>query len=103
MQRFFPVQTKAVHGLLRRFLESPDDFMAHIKHMAATIILTVAYGLEIQSKDDPLIKLSDDAVKPASDAGRPGEYLVVSVSVSYASINNPIPSSGRDRAIEVYS
>ncbi|KAF8914638.1 cytochrome P450 [Mucidula mucida] len=76
VQRFFPVQTKAVHGLLRRFLESPDDFMAHIKHMAATIILTVAYGLEIQSKDDPLIKLSDDAVKPASDAGRPGEYLV---------------------------
>ncbi|KAF9055302.1 cytochrome P450 [Hymenopellis radicata] len=75
-RRFFPVQTKAVHGLLRQFLESPDDFMAHIKHMAATIILSVAYGLEIQPKDDPLIKLSDDAVTPASDAGRPGAYLV---------------------------
>ncbi|KAF9055298.1 cytochrome P450 [Hymenopellis radicata] len=75
-RRFFPVQTKAVHGLLRQFLESPDGFMAHIKHMAATIILSVAYGLEIQPKDDPLIKLSDDAVTPASAAGRPGAYLV---------------------------
>ncbi|KAF8917343.1 cytochrome P450 [Mucidula mucida] len=76
VKRFFPKQVKAAHGLLHRLLDSPDDFMAHIKHMAATIVLSAAYGLEIQLKDDPLVQLNDTALKSVLDAARPGKYLV---------------------------
>lgn len=79
VKRFFPAQLAAAHILLRRLVHSPDDYMEHIKSMAATVILSVAYGLEIQPRDDPLVKLNDEALNSVLDAARPGKYLVVSL------------------------
>lgn len=45
--RFQPHEMKATHGLLRRLLDEPDNFMDHIRHMAGETIISVVYGLQV--------------------------------------------------------
>ncbi|KAG5650136.1 hypothetical protein H0H81_000559 [Sphagnurus paluster] len=53
---------KATHGLLRRLLDEPDNFMDHIRHMAGETIISVVYGLQVKDKDDIYITAAERAV-----------------------------------------
>lgn len=45
--------------------------------MTGSIILRVAYGIQVQSKDDPNIKAAEAMVSVLATAGLPGAFLVV--------------------------
>lgn len=44
--------------------------------MAAETILSTTYGLEIQPKDDPYIRMAEHGVEGFAVAGIPGTFLV---------------------------
>lgn len=46
--------------------------------MTGTIILAVAYGIHVQSKDDPNIDAAEKMIAVLNTAGIPGAFLVVS-------------------------
>ncbi|KAI0820142.1 cytochrome P450 [Trametes gibbosa] len=71
-----PKELKVARELLRRLLETPDEYMVHLRHMAGSLILGVAYGIDVQPKNDPYIATAETALHAMSMAGNAGAYLV---------------------------
>ncbi|KAF8592262.1 cytochrome P450 [Ramaria rubella] len=63
-------------AMLRRLSDSPEDFVDHLKHVAAAIIMEVVYGYKLQSKGDHYIKIAHEALKGAIKAANAGTFLV---------------------------
>ncbi|THU84659.1 cytochrome P450 [Dendrothele bispora CBS 962.96] len=70
------LQLPIVKELLERLLRSPDDFQAHIRLHAAAIIMKRTYGHHVEDKDDPFVRLADDASRSTSEAAVPGTFYV---------------------------
>ncbi|KAJ7597134.1 cytochrome P450 [Mycena floridula] len=74
------VQQKEIHTLLRRLLDKPDSFRAHVRRAAASIILNITYGIsideEVDENGDNYVTLADKALTSLSKAGIFGTYLV---------------------------
>ena len=47
--------------------------------MAGSIILSTAYGIEVQPSGDPYVKISEMGLKAMADTGNPGAFLVDSL------------------------
>ncbi|KAJ7888852.1 cytochrome P450 [Mycena leptocephala] len=69
---FRPKELTASHELLRRILHNPDGFMDHLRHMAGEIIMSVAYGIDVQPANDPYVTLAEAAVHSLANAIVPG-------------------------------
>ncbi|KAJ3486355.1 hypothetical protein NLJ89_g11818 [Agrocybe chaxingu] len=74
--RFRPHTMRAARNLLNSFLDNPNDVLGNLRQMAGETIMSVAYGLEVKSKDDPYIKTAEKGVHPLVAAGVPGAFLV---------------------------
>ncbi|KAJ2928447.1 hypothetical protein H1R20_g8644, partial [Candolleomyces eurysporus] len=80
-RQYRPHITKATRNLLKRFLDDPNPLkiIPHLRHMAGETILSIAYGIEIQQKNDPYLEISEAGVLPLVVAGVPGAFLVDSI------------------------
>ncbi|KAJ7873153.1 cytochrome P450 [Mycena leptocephala] len=83
---FRPKELTASHGLLRRILHNPDGFMDHLRQhllksisMAGEIIMSVAYGIDVEPANDPYVTLADAALHSLGNASVPGRFLVDSI------------------------
>ncbi|KAJ3563986.1 hypothetical protein NP233_g8588 [Leucocoprinus birnbaumii] len=76
IQKYNGVQIKEARMLLRRLLDSPDEFSHHIHHFTAALIMNVCYGMTIRDTDNPYIFRAQQAAKGFADAVVPGRYLV---------------------------
>lgn len=81
--------------LLRRLLDTPDEFMGHLRQwvalaafntssntscsMAGSLIIGVAYGLEVKPKNDPYVATAERALHAMAMAGNAGSFLVDSI------------------------
>ncbi|KAF8877182.1 cytochrome P450 [Infundibulicybe gibba] len=74
--RFQPQEMKATHEMLGRLLDDDQDFVAHFRHMAGAVIMSIAYGIEVLPHNDPYIVASERGVRPVINAAVPGAYLV---------------------------
>ncbi|KAJ3724044.1 cytochrome P450 [Lentinula raphanica] len=71
-----PHEKKATVVFLNNLLDTPDDWLAHMKHMAGALIFQIAYGIHIKHKDDPNIVAAERMMAVLSAAGIPGAFLV---------------------------
>ncbi|KAJ3818173.1 cytochrome P450 [Lentinula raphanica] len=71
-----PHEKKATVVFLNNLLDTPDDWLAHMKHMAGALIFQIAYGIHIKHKDDPNIVAAEKMMAVLSAAGIPGAFLV---------------------------
>ncbi|KAG6901129.1 hypothetical protein C0995_000279 [Termitomyces sp. Mi166 len=78
---FQPHEMKASRGLLRRLLTSSDDLMGELRQMAGEIIMSVAYRIKVDSKDDPYITIAEEGVDGIKTAAIPGAFLVESIPI----------------------
>jgi hypothetical protein len=69
------IENEVLH-CLRRFLETPQDFMAHVRRTAAAVVMKVTYGYDLQEGPDPFIKVADEAMEAFSHVSRPGAWVV---------------------------
>ncbi|KAH9834604.1 cytochrome P450 [Rhodofomes roseus] len=74
-----PRALRGARVLLSRLLDAPDDFMGHLRHMAGSLIIGVAYGLDVQPKDDPYVATAERALHAMAMAGNAGSFLVDSI------------------------
>ncbi|KAJ7095645.1 cytochrome P450 [Mycena epipterygia] len=79
-QNFHAKEREVCHELLYAFLEKPDhDVQDHFRHMAAKIVLSVAYDIDVKPSGDPYVELADSAVEGLVTAVVPGRFLVDSI------------------------
>ncbi|KAK8103562.1 cytochrome P450 [Apiospora kogelbergensis] len=77
LAQYADLQEVEVRRFLLRTLERPKELRDHIRTEAGAIILKVAYGYEIEPhKEDPLVKLVDNAMDQFSKAMIPGAWMV---------------------------
>ncbi|KAF9446025.1 cytochrome P450 [Macrolepiota fuliginosa MF-IS2] len=66
-------------NLLLNMLGTPEKTWDHVSHMVAGAIISIAYGIEVQPKDDPYVKLAVEGSHSLIDTMVPGKYLVDSL------------------------
>lgn len=95
--RFRPQQLKSTYELLRRLLDTPEDWMQHLRQYviksfitpspnlhcssAGSTTMSITYGIDILPKDDPYIDVAEKAVAALSIATIPGKFLVDQFSI----------------------
>ncbi|KAF8634038.1 hypothetical protein AX17_004303 [Amanita inopinata Kibby_2008] len=72
----WPVQLREAHTLLRHLLHSPQDLINHLRHNAASTIMSVTYGITVSPKDDRYITVAEKALEGMAKAANPGAFLV---------------------------
>lgn len=61
---------------LRGLRDTPEAFLDHLKYSAGGIILKIAYGYDVEPKNDPLVFLANDALDKFSRTTLLGEFPV---------------------------
>ncbi|THU90948.1 cytochrome P450 [Dendrothele bispora CBS 962.96] len=79
--QFQDAELRATHTLLKRLAicganSKPVDMITELKQMTGSIILSVAYGIEVLPQNDPYIAAADAALDTFCIAARPGSFLV---------------------------
>jgi cytochrome P450 len=76
---YWPIQEKAVHSTIGRFLSDPADFREHIKRNSSSIILKIAYGYSLKENDAvlPLVEKATDSFGRAVGGGYFVDYLPI--------------------------
>ncbi|KAJ3516119.1 hypothetical protein NLJ89_g1327 [Agrocybe chaxingu] len=74
--QFKPHSLRACRNFLYRLLDKPDDIVAAVRYMAGETIMCVAYGLNVQPKDDPYIAMAEQGAHTLEAAAIPGAFLV---------------------------
>ncbi|KAF7348408.1 hypothetical protein MSAN_01794900 [Mycena sanguinolenta] len=73
---YYPVQLRKVQDLLRGLLSTPEDFDAHVKTLAAAIIMATIYGYDIQPTHDRFVHLAEESAKRLCRAVLPDAFAV---------------------------
>ncbi|KAJ7090364.1 cytochrome P450 [Mycena belliarum] len=80
-QSFRTKERAVCHELLYDMLQSGsgEDVLGHLRHMAAKIVMSVAYGIDVLPANDPYVELAEHAVDGLVTAVVPGRFLVDSI------------------------
>ncbi|KAL4264719.1 cytochrome P450 family protein [Pleurotus pulmonarius] len=71
-----PKQLWYARDLTRRLLTTPEDFLHHIDYTLAASIISVTYGINIQSEHDPNIERGATALHQLQKSAISGTYMV---------------------------
>ncbi|THH14927.1 hypothetical protein EW146_g5475 [Bondarzewia mesenterica] len=77
--QYHPIEERATVELLQRLLDTPEDFIEHLRHMAGKIILEITYGIKVQPHGDPYINAAERALEGMAFGGttRAGLYDIL--------------------------
>ncbi|KAF9645995.1 cytochrome P450 [Thelephora ganbajun] len=75
-ENFDSHQYKRTHSFLWRLLNSPENFEDDITFLSGSLIMSIAYGLDVRSVDDPYLKATTEAMEGVKLAVVPGAFLV---------------------------
>ncbi|KAF8996018.1 cytochrome P450 [Cyathus striatus] len=73
---YWPTQTMEAHELLRRLLHTPNDLVEHLRHNAASLIMSVIYGITVAPESDKYLSIAEKALEGMAEAAKPGNFLV---------------------------
>ncbi|KAH9482219.1 Cytochrome P450 monooxygenase 208 [Psilocybe cubensis] len=71
-----PIQMEETLVLLRGLKDNPTEFAAHIRRNAVAVIMKVAYGYQVESNDDRMVRYLEDAFTISASMNVPGKYWV---------------------------
>ncbi|KAF8884168.1 cytochrome P450 [Infundibulicybe gibba] len=74
--QYRPTQAREARKFLQRLLDTPENFMHHIRHGFAATIMDVAYGIKVEDTNDPYITTAEEAFEGMAAAGVAGTFLV---------------------------
>ncbi|KAJ3870814.1 cytochrome P450 [Lentinula edodes] len=69
-------EKRALGIFLNSLIDTPEEWVSHIKQMIGAIIIGVAYGVQVQPKDDPNITAASKMYSVLNAASVPGAFLV---------------------------
>ncbi|EJD45476.1 cytochrome P450 [Auricularia subglabra TFB-10046 SS5] len=71
-QSYIPTEEHATAVFLRRLVKSPEKFEAHVRWVAAALILKLTYGYDSAEDDDPLVYIAEKGMTNFSLSTAPG-------------------------------
>ncbi|KAF8872233.1 cytochrome P450 [Infundibulicybe gibba] len=79
--QYKPIQARESRRFLQRLLDTPDDFVHHIRQYNFMItlvasIMDIAYGIKVEDTNDPYITIAEEGLAGLAEAGVPGTFLV---------------------------
>jgi len=75
VHQYNSLEIKATRRLLCNLLDSPQDFLKHLRHMVGQATLSIAYGIDVAPRDDPTIALTDEALQGVQVAHKRGSII----------------------------
>ncbi|KAH9846771.1 cytochrome P450, partial [Lenzites betulinus] len=75
VKHYHSVQEDLASLLCQALVESPKDFFGHVRLAAARLILTITYGLSVNTADSEYITHAEDTMHVISEATVPGAFL----------------------------
>ncbi|RXW15357.1 hypothetical protein EST38_g10495 [Candolleomyces aberdarensis] len=78
VKEYRPRITRSTRAFLKRLLDDPDplNIIPHLRHLAGETMLSIAYGIQIQAKNDPYLEMSRVGLQSLNSAAVPGAFLV---------------------------
>ncbi|KAF5346017.1 hypothetical protein D9758_013877 [Tetrapyrgos nigripes] len=73
-ERYEPQELRVVATLLERLLQTPEDFVDHIRHARGAAIMDVTYGIKVLPYNDPYINEAERALESFVAAAIPGSF-----------------------------
>lgn len=102
VNKFAPKMSKTAHEMLHRLAHDPEHFMEHAAlyeiivfctpqflsffRMAASLSVDVAYGIDIQSSNDPHLTLVKKSLESVIACVNPGSFLVDSMPIRASTV-----------------
>jgi len=71
-----PTQTREMHRTALEILEAPPRYMEFIRRAVAAIAFKIAYGIDIKSNDDPMVKRVSLGLRVVEKVVVPGNFIV---------------------------
>lgn len=71
VSQYAPVQAATTRMLLRKLLDTPEEFAAHFRWAVGRAILYISYGYDAKDGEDELIRMADAAMANFSAASAP--------------------------------
>lgn len=72
-------ETRCARELVRDILRDPTDLYEHVRLMYGKLIMSITYGIDVESAGDPYITNARKALFAITAAGNVGTYLVDSI------------------------
>ncbi|KAL0958550.1 hypothetical protein HGRIS_000689 [Hohenbuehelia grisea] len=69
-------QYEAGCSLLRRLLDTPENFMGHLRFMASSLVMSTGYAITIKDEHDPYVEIAERTLPAQSSAGISARYWV---------------------------
>ncbi|KAF9443998.1 cytochrome P450 [Macrolepiota fuliginosa MF-IS2] len=101
VHKYDDIQRAETHVFLQRLLDSPEEFIHHIRHAIGAVVLKITYGISVQEENDPYIHNAEEAFIGATEAGVPGRFLVELIP-AMKKIPSWFPGTGWRRWAEYY-
>ena len=76
VRRYDEDQKKAVSRLLKNLSERPADFRHHIQLATGSLALSITYGIQVDSAEDPYFHAVEGALESLQEALIPGAFPV---------------------------
>ncbi|KAI0731821.1 cytochrome P450 [Fomitopsis betulina] len=76
LHKYYDLETKEVHKLLRNLLAGSNDVEGQIKRLAAGVTMLHTYGHEVVSVEDPWVRVAEKGVLTIEAAGAVGAHIV---------------------------
>ncbi|KAL4062900.1 cytochrome P450 [Scleroderma citrinum] len=80
--------------LLVTLLDAPADFDAHIKHFVASNVMALAYGYEVATRDDPMVRTVKEFIELLTKALSPERAAILSAFPILARLPDWFPGAG---------
>ncbi|KAI5118845.1 hypothetical protein M0805_006164 [Coniferiporia weirii] len=74
--KYVDLQTRETHRMLANFLNTPKDFIQHVRNSVGATIMMMAYGHEALPDNDPYLTIAEEGVAALAEAATPGVFLV---------------------------
>ncbi|KAI0739410.1 cytochrome P450 [Daedaleopsis nitida] len=75
VRKYYTIQEDLAATLGKQLLDNPDDFFNHIRLTASRLILSITYGLSVDTADSEYITHAEETMHMISRATVPGAYL----------------------------
>ncbi|KAI0069044.1 cytochrome P450 [Artomyces pyxidatus] len=82
---YHPMHLAKVELVLRSLYLDPEAYLGHIRHYAASMAMLIAYGYDVDPKEDRLVDVAEKAVNMISNAMFPGAMAVNAVPMRSSS------------------
>ncbi|KAH9937827.1 cytochrome P450 [Epithele typhae] len=69
-------QKLEAHRFARRLIDTPEDFLHHIRHYFGSSVMRVTYGIEVDEDETDYLTMAENVVAIFSSVFKPGKYLV---------------------------